>query len=269
MAEDVYDLQSTRLKEIVTYLEPTERYEHRTAVILKACIKCLNERSWLEIRKGKLRSEICEQISEARTTEDYLVQRSLLIEVLAKAKVLGQTHLLSNELHHRASEFLLQGSTFILSHLSTYAENGNPPSDSILAEQIVMLNKAVGSINSTVYSLFDTVDSYAAYTSQGDSIEEQVQRKALAGIIAFGNEIANRAQALADIASNSLQQVGEVSPAKALARKQWAIAYAVAAATISGACKAMIHDSLLAYGNNPTPESSSFSQYLETMFTRR
>ena len=107
MSQDGLDASSAELQKLFKKLQPTERYEHRTVVVINAGLKCLDQRDWLQIKRGELKSEIFHLLHEAENEKDEQTRNALLVETLAKVKVLGHSQLLSSELHQRASEYLL------------------------------------------------------------------------------------------------------------------------------------------------------------------
>ncbi len=322
MTQEGLDAPSAELQKLFKRLQPTERYEHRTAVVINAGIKCLDQRDWLQIKRGELKSEIFHLLHDAENEKDEQRQNELLIEALAKIKVLGHSQLLSTELNERASEYLLQADTHILSNITktraqlqamagadaaideeAMARAGAPsgetpsdktptdktpsdktpsdktpsdktpsdktPSDKILAGQLNALSDVVASLGKDLSVIHDNANGYARYISQSDqSFEAQVQSQALAGIVAYSQKAAERATSLCDVASNSFYHFGNRQPADALTSKQWIIAYALTAATIIGACRAMVADAFVAYGNSAELKECDFAHFLQHAFKR-
>jgi len=302
MTQEGLDASSAELQKLFKRLQPTERYEHRTAVVINAGIKCLDLRDWLQIKRGEMKSEIFHLLHDAENEKDEQRQNELLIEALAKVKVLGHSQLLSTELNERASEYLLQADTHILSNLTktraqlqamagadgaldeeTTAGAGVPsgkipsgaipsngiPADEILAGQLKALSDVVASLGKDLSVIHDNATGYARYISQSDqSFEAQVQSQALAGIVAYSQKAAERATSLCDVASNSFYHFGSRQPADALTSKQWIIAYALTAATIIGACRAMVADAFVAYGNSAELKECDFAHFLQHAFKR-
>ena len=294
MAQDGLDASSAELQKLFKRLQPTARYEHRTAVIINAGLKCLDQRDWLQIKRGELKSEIFHLLHDGENEEDEQKQNELLIEALAKVKVFGHSQLLSTELHERASEFFLQADTQILSKLTksraksratlqaiagadsltdeeaTAEASSSVPADEILAEQLKALSTVVKSIGSDLSAIHDSANGYSRYISQADqSFEAQVQSKALAGIVAYSQKAAERATSLCDVASHSFYRCGNQQATEALGNTQWLIAYALTSATIIGACKAMVADAFVAYGNSAELKQCDFAHFLRHLFTRR
>lgn len=281
MTQEGFDASSAELQKLFKRLQPTERYEHRTAVVINAGIKCLDQRDWLQIRRGEMKSEIFHLLHDAENEKDEQRQNELLIEALAKVKVLGHSQLLSTELNERASEYLLQADTHILSNLTkTRAQlqamagtdgalDEEAPADDILAGQLKALSDVVASLGKELSVIHDNATGYARYISQTDqSFEAQVQSQALAGIVAYSQKAAERATSLCDVASNSFYHFGSRQPADALTSKQWIIAYALTAATIIGACRAMVADAFVAYGNSAELKECDFAHFLQHAFKR-
>ncbi len=280
MTQEGLDASSAELQKLFKRLQPTERYEHRTAVVINAGIKCLDQRDWLQIKRGELKSEIFHLLHDAENEKDEQRQNELLIEALAKIKVLGHSQLLSTELNERASEYLLQADTHILSNITkTRAQlqpmagagvpSGETPADKILAGQLKALSDVVASLGKDLSVIHDNANGYARYISQSDqSFEAQVQSQALAGIVAYSQKAAERATSLCDVASNSFYHFGSRQPADALTSKQWIIAYALTAATIIGACRAMVADAFVAYGNSAELKECDFAHFLQHAFKR-
>lgn len=254
MAQDGLDASSAELQTLFKKLQPTEPYEHRTVVVINAGLKCLDQRDWLQIKRGELKSEIFHLLHDGENEKDEHRRTDLLIETLAKVKVLGHSQLVGSELHQRASEYLLQADTHILSNLAVTRatiESGNVPTDDLLAEQLKALSDVVASLSRDLTAIHDSATGYALYISQSDqSFEAQVQSKALTGIVAFSKKVSERATNLCDVASNSFNHFDNRQPADALTSKQWLISYALTAATIIGACQAMVADAFIAYGNH-------------------
>ncbi|MDP3510769.1 MAG: hypothetical protein Q8T09_22570 [Candidatus Melainabacteria bacterium] len=291
MTHEGLDASSAELQKLFKRLQPTARYEHRTTVVINAGIKFLDQRDWLQIRRGELKSEIFHLLHDAANEKDEQRQNELLIEALAKVKVLGHSQLLSTELNERASEYLLQADTHILSNLTKTktqlqamagaaakldeeATTGaipsdEIPSDEILAGQLKALSDVVASRGKDLSVIHANATGYARYISQSDqSFEAQVQSQALAGIVAYSQKAAERASSLCDVASNSFYHFGNRQPADALTSKQWLIAYALTAATIIGACRAMVADAFVACGNSTELKECDFAHFLQHAFKR-
>lgn len=268
MSQDGLDASSAELQKLFKKLQPTERYEHRTVVVINAGLKCLDQRDWLQIKRGELKSEIFHLLHEAENEKDEQTRNALLVATLAKVKVLGHSQLLSSELHQRASEYLLHANAHILSNFTKLrsASGTAPTADTItgkedpadassnimleeaMAEQLEASSNIVAKLSKDLSAIHDSATGIARYISQSNqSFEAQVHSKALAGIVAFSKEAAERAISLCDIASNSFHHFGNRQPADALTSKQWLIAYSLTAATIIGACRAMVTDALLAF----------------------
>lgn len=268
MSQDGLDASSTELQKLFKKLQPTERYEHRTVVVISAGLKCLDQRDWLQIKRGELKSEIFHLLHNCENEKDEHRRTELLIETLVKVKVLGHSQLLSTELHQRASEYLLQANTHILSNFTKLRSasgtvptadtitgkedpadaSSNIPLEETMAEQLKASSNIVAKLSKDLSAIHDSAFGIARYISQSDqSFEAQVQSKALAGIAAYSKEAAERATSLCDIASNSFCHFGNRQPTDALTSKQWLIAYSLTAATIIGACKAMVTDAFLAF----------------------
>ena len=279
MTQEGLDASSSELQKLFKRLQPSERYEHRTAVVINAGIKCLDQRDWLQIKRGELKSEIFHLLHDAENEKDEQRQNVLIIEALAKVKVLGHSQLLSTELNERASEYLLQADTEILSNLTKkraqlQATAGaitskGIPADEILAAQLKALSEVVASLSKDLAIIHDHAAGYAQYIGQSDqSFEAQVQSQALAGIVAYSEKAAERATSLCDVAGNSFYHFGSRQPADALNSKQWIIAYALTAATIIGACHAMVTDALAAYGNSAELKECNYAHFLQHEFKR-
>lgn len=281
MTQEGLDASSAELQKLFKRLQPTERYEHRTVVVINAGIKCLDQRDWLQIKRGEMKSEIFHLLHDAENEKDKQRQNELLIEALAKVKVLGHSQLLSTELNERASEYLLQADTHILSNLTkTRAQlqamagtdgalDEKAPADEILAGQLKALSDVVASLGKDLSVIHDNATGYARYISQTDqSFEAQVQSQALAGIVAYSQKAAERATSLCDVASNSFYHFGSRQPADARTSKQWIIAYALTAATMIGACRAMVADAFVAYGNSAELKECDFAHFLQHAFKR-
>lgn len=291
MTQEGLDASSTELQKLFKRLQPSERYEHRTALVINAGIKCLDQRDWLQIKRGELKSEIFHLLHDAENEKDEQRQDLLLIEALAKVKVLGHSQLLSTKLNERASEHLLQADTQILSNLTkTRAQlqatagadaaideeatagattSKRIPVDEILAAQLKALSEVVASLSKDLSIIHDHAAGYARYIGQSDqSFEAQVQSQALAGIVAYSEKAAERATSLCEVASNSFYHFGSRQPADALNSKQWIIAYALTAATIIGACHAMVTDAFAAYGNSAELKECDFAHFLQHEFKR-
>lgn len=268
MAQDGLDASSAELQTLFKKLQPTERYEHRTVVVINAGLKCLDQRDWLQIQRGELKSEIFHLLHDGENEKDEQRQQELLIEALVKVKVLGHSQLLSTELHQRASEYLLQADTHILSNFTKLRSasrtvhtadtitgkedpadaSSNVMLDEAMAEQLKALSNIVAKLGKDLSAIHDSATGIARYISQSDqSFEAQVHSKALTGIVALSKKVSERATNLCEVASNSFYHFGNRQPADTLISKQWLIAYSLTAATIIGACKAMVTDAFLAF----------------------
>ncbi len=244
------DLQCRMLRQILQSYLPTEKHEHRTAVLIFSGLKCLDQHDWLQIQCGRVREEIESLIQLAHATADDAHREKLIIELMVKINLLAHAQFIGQELYSRASGFMLQVSTYMLSRISC-GDEGNQPTvapNGTVSTQLRLLRSVVDSVVGEL-TLCSKKASTAFFVPENQTLEAQVQWRTLGAIVEFGNMVIEQAVSLADLAINTMIIIGDLPPKDATFRKQWLSAYALTAATVAGACNSMVRDAFLTYGN--------------------
>jgi len=202
LSQNGLDSQCRMLQQILNSLRPTDKYDHRTAVLIHAGLKCLDQRDWLQIQCGDLNAQISHLIAEAYGTDSDDHREKLLVEILAQVKLIAQAQIIGNELYVRASEYVLQANTFILSRLTGDRELQEyvAPPEGIIADQLQGLRALVDSIIGDLAGASRFVNG-PWFVQEDDSFESKVQARALTVIVAFAEKAAayaggNHAQAM-------------------------------------------------------------------------
>lgn len=235
------------LRQILKNIQARPNNDHRTIVVSNAALKCLDEHAWLQIELQELRIKLFYLAHDTENCSDLVQREELMVEMLALTKLLGHIKLASNRLSEGSKELLLQAMTFVMAQ-SNAPQPGLPP-DSTIAPQLKALNEVVASAQEHLAATAESATNNTLHNSSSDSYEDQVNRKALAALIAFAEKLLNRAVSLSEVAINTLPMFGTLSEDNAKAQKQWLLAYAMTAATIADASRNMLQEAVLSYGS--------------------
>ncbi len=245
------DSQGSALRQILKGFQ-AEQHDHRTAVLINAGLKVLDQRDWLQIQCGDLSQQVTSLSGQVYATNDDTEKERLIIEALVKIKVLAHAQIIGNELLSRVNGFMLHASTFIVGNLSRGEEKVSNeamgPHDGAVNAQLKMLRNVVDSIVGEL-SICSNEVSANYFVPEDQSFEGRVQVQTLREIIDFGKKVIAQAVSLADVSINTIAMIGDLSPKDAGVRKQWLLAYAMTAATVAGACNSMVRDAFMAYGS--------------------
>jgi hypothetical protein len=246
-AHQTHDEGTEELRQILKNIQARPNNDHRTIVVSNAALKCIDEQAWLQIELQELRSKLFFLAHDTENCSDLVQREELMVEMLALTKLLGHIKLASNRLGEGSKELLLQAMTFVMAQ-NDEQQNSLPP-DSTIAPQLKALNEVVASTQEHLAATAESATNNTLHNSSSDSYEDQVNRKALAVVIAFAEKLLNRAISLSEAAINTLPMFGTLSEDNAKAQKQWLIAYAMTAATIANASRNTLQEAVLSYGS--------------------
>lgn len=242
-----HDEGTEELRQILKNIQARPNNDHRTIVVSNAALKCVDEHAWLQVELQELRIKLFFLAHDTENCSDLVQREELMVEMLALTKLLGHIKLASNRLSEGSKELLLQAMTFVMAQTDVQ-QNGLPP-DSTIAPQLKALNEVVASAQEHLAATAESAKNNMLHNGSTDNYEDQVNRKALAVLLAFAQKMLNRAVSLSEVAINTLPMFGTLSEDNAKAQKQWLIAYAMTAATIADACRNMLQEAALSYGS--------------------
>lgn len=244
-----HDEGTDDLRQILKNIQARPNNDHRTIVVSNAALKCIDEHAWLQIELQELRIKLFYLAHDTENCSDLVQREELMVEMLALTKLLGHIKLASNRLSEGSKELLLQAMTFVMAQ-SNAPQPGLPPGlppDSTIAPQLKALNEVVASAQEQLAATTESATNNTLHNGSSDTYEDQVNRKALAAVIAFAERMLNRAISLSEVAINTLPMFGTLSEDNDKAQKQWLLAYAMTAATIADACRNMLQEAALSY----------------------
>ncbi len=186
-----HDEGTEELRQILKNIQARPNNDHRTIVVSNAALKCVDEHAWLQIELQELRIKLFFLAHDTENCSDLVQREELMVEMLALTKLLGHIKLASNRLSEGSKEFLLQAMTFVMAQ-SNSQQPGLPP-DSTIAPQLRALNEVVASAQGQLAATTESATNNTLHNGISDNYEDQVNRKALAAVIAFAEKMLNRA----------------------------------------------------------------------------